>query len=136
MICSHCNTPNPEGCSYCQGCGSPLAESNNSYRYDNVQPQQFRQDYRQNNMNNSFDESDGEPVSVLKWLGAFLLASIIPLVYFIMLLIWGFGNTQNKTFKNFAKAQLIMMGIAFVLTVIFVIAFVGMFGLGASGTVY
>lgn len=137
MICKHCNTPNPEGCSYCQGCGSPLAESDYSQQYDNVPPQQIQQPYRPNPMysENLNKSSNAEPISVLKWIGVFFLTSI-PIVYFIMLFIWGFGNTQDKTFKNYAKAQLIMGVITIVLTIVLIIIFAASMAMSSSSSTY
>ena len=56
-----------------------------------------------------------EPVSVLGWIGRSLIP-YIPfvggLVYLIMLFLWMGDNTKQETFRNWAKAQLIVMAIA------------------------
>ena len=56
-----------------------------------------------------------EPVSVLGWIGRSLIPCI-PLVggiiYLVMLFLWMGDNTKQETFRNWAKAQLIVMAIA------------------------
>lgn len=62
------------------------------------------------------------PVSMGKWIGIMcinLIPIVGPLVYFIMLFIWAFGdNNKDKTFKNWAKAQLVFSLIGVVLLII------------------
>jgi len=59
------------------------------------------------------------PLSVGSYMGMFLLMAI-PLVNFIMMLIWLFGSTTNKNKKNFAIAMvlftIIMMVLSFLLS--------------------
>jgi hypothetical protein len=52
-----------------------------------------------------------------------LLIRIIPLVGFIMLFVWAFGNNENQNKANWAKATLIMMAIGVVVGIFFVIMF-------------
>ena len=69
---------------------------------------------------------DKAPISVGGWIGRSLIP-LIPLVggivYLIMLFIWSGDTTKEETFRNWAKAQLIVMAIAIVLTIILAIAF-------------
>ena len=65
-----------------------------------------------------------KPVSVGGWIGTILL-TCIPCVGLIMMFVWAFGN-GNTTKKNWARAGLIFMLIAVVITLILV------FALGAS----
>ena len=53
-----------------------------------------------------------EPVSVGGWIGRSLIPCIPlvgPLVYLIMLFIWSGDAKKEQTFRNWAKAQLIVM---------------------------
>lgn len=73
-----------------------------------------------------------EPMSVKDWFVTILI-SAIPLVGFIMLLVWAFDASTNLNKKNWAKATLIWMLIAIVLAVIFFALFAGlMMSLGDS----
>ena len=55
-----------------------------------------------------------------------LLIRIIPLVGFIMLIVWAVGNGENPNKQNWAKAMLIIIAIGFVLSVIFFAIFGGL----------
>ncbi|MEP1150673.1 MAG: hypothetical protein JXR20_08905 [Balneola sp.] len=54
-----------------------------------------------------------------------LLISVIPLVGFIMLFVWGFSDSANPNKKNWARAALIMLAVT---TVIYFIIFGVFFG--------
>ena len=66
-----------------------------------------------------------EPMSVKDWFVT-LLITYIPLVGFIMLLVWAFDSSTNLNKKNFAKASLIWMLIGIVLVIIFFALFAGL----------
>lgn len=65
-------------------------------------------------------------------LGKWVLYQLIPaipfvgsIIYLVMLFVWGFGSDKNPTFRNWAKSQLVFMGISLVLVIlVFVIVFV------------
>ena len=67
-----------------------------------------------------------EPISVGGWIGRSLIPCI-PLVgsiiYLIMLFIWSGDKTKEDTFRNWAKAQLVIMLIVVILTVIVTVLF-------------
>ncbi len=67
-----------------------------------------------------------QPISVGGWIGRSLIPCI-PLVgafvYLIMLFIWSGDKTKEDTFRNFAKAQLIMMAVVLVLSIILAVVF-------------
>ena len=70
-----------------------------------------------------------EPVSVLGWIGRSLIPCIPfvgGIVYLIMLFLWMGDKTKQETFRNWAKAQLIVMAIAVGLGVLLVILFTAM----------
>lgn len=66
-----------------------------------------------------------KPVSVGNWMLTIFLMWI-PIVNFIMLLVWAFGGGSSESKSNWAKATLMWMliGLTFYLLIIF------MFGLG------
>lgn len=67
------------------------------------------------------------PVSTGKWVGIHLIKWIPVvggIVYLIMLFIWAFGSdNQNETFRNWAKAELIMTAIVVVIWVVLIVVF-------------
>lgn len=62
-----------------------------------------------------------QPISVGGWIGRSLIP-MIPvvgaIVYLIMLFIWSGDQTKEDSFRNWAKAQLIIMAIGIVLAII------------------
>ena len=66
------------------------------------------------------------PISVGGWIGRTLIPCI-PLVggiiYLIMLFVWSGDTKKEETFRNWAKAQLIVTAIVIVLTVIVAVVF-------------
>lgn len=81
------------------------------------------------NINNT---SNDNIVSVGKYLGYILLFSI-PIVGFIMLLVKAFGDKKDKNISNLAKAQLILIVIATVLSIVLSIAFGALIASAISG---
>ena len=73
-------------------------------------------------------QQDSTPMSMKDWFIT-LLISYIPLVGFIMLLIWAFDSSTNVNKKNWAKASLIWMvvavGIAIIIFLLFMSIFIG-----------
>ena len=71
---------------------------------------------------NSFDENnipeEYKPLSVGKFIGYSLLF-MIPCVGFILLIVFACKGVKNKNVINWARAQLILTGIVFVLYIIF-----------------
>ena len=59
-----------------------------------------------------------QPMSIKDWLITFII-SYIPLVGFIMLFVWAFGDGTHPSKKTWAQASLIMMVIVIVLMIIF-----------------
>jgi len=60
---------------------------------------------------------DASPLSIGSYL-IMMIVSVIPIVNLVMLFVWGFGNS-NRNRKNYARAQLIVLAIGIVLSIIF-----------------
>lgn len=73
-----------------------------------------------------------DEVSVGEWMWTILLLCI-PIVNFVMLLIWAFGGTTSASKANFCKAQLIWMLIGVCLSIVLSILGV-MVGVGLAGS--
>jgi len=108
MQCPKCNNTLPDGASFCGACGTSIPQQapqmQPMYQGNPQQPI-----YHPQNMNDT-------PLSVGSFLIMFLVMSI-PIVNFIMLFVWGFGN-GNTNRKNFARAALIVMAIGIVLSIL------------------
>lgn len=65
---------------------------------------------------------NSERISVGDWLITMII-TFIPLVGIIMLFVWAFSSNTNPSKSNWAKATLIIMAIAIVLTIIFMAIF-------------
>lgn len=67
-----------------------------------------------------------EPVSVGGWIGRTLIPCI-PLVggliYLIMLFVWSGDQKKEESFRNWAKAQLVVLAIVLVLTIVIAVVF-------------
>lgn len=63
------------------------------------------------------DNQNTAVVTFKEWM-IIMLIMAIPIVNIIMLFVWAFGPTAKATKANFAKAALVWMAIAFVLTFI------------------
>ena len=107
-VCNTCNTTVNDEASFCPNCGTNLPAG-----YPVYHPKTAR-----------------EPISVGGWIGRMLIPCIPlvgGLVYLIMLFIWSGDQTKEETFRNWAKAQLIVMAIVLVLVIISVILCVTVF---------
>ena len=102
MYCKNCGTENAEGSSYCKNCGTPLREENH-------------RSYERNS--DDYIPEDYKPISMWGYFG-YEISFSIPLVGFILLLVFSFGGTKNKNLKNFARSYfcfLILLVILFVI---------------------
>ena len=101
-VCSTCNTAVKDDVAFCPNCGSHLPASQSVYRR----------------------RSEKEPISVGGWIGRSLIPCIPLLggiIYLVMLFLWSGDKNREDTFRNWAKAQLIMLAIGIVLTIIAVV---------------
>ena len=99
-VCNNCGTSLQDNATFCTNCGKQFID--NSQRKTKT------------------------PVSVGGWIGRSLIP-YIPLVggivYLIMLFIWSGNSEKEDSFRNWAKAQLIVIAIVVVLTILFAVFF-------------
>ena len=62
--------------------------------------------------NDNFIQQNSQPVSIGDWLVTYLIL-VIPIAGFIMLFVWAFSSDTKPSKANWAKANLILMGIVF-----------------------
>lgn len=143
--CKFCNAINDDMNKYCDDCGKPFDSEPVNPQYDsqgycgqpnNPQPNNY---YGNGQAYNSgapynpqyFNEASLPPEYRTPSIGEYALymfLSGIPIVGLVVLLILAFSNSSKKSIKNFARAQLIFVAIAFVIMIIsffFIIAVAG-----------
>ncbi|WP_370101331.1 hypothetical protein [Xanthomarina gelatinilytica] len=76
-------------------------------------------------MENLSPQENTPPMSYKEWALTIFLASI-PLIGFILVLVWAFDSTTNIHKKNWAKGNLLIMILAFVLIFMFIFLFGGL----------
>ena len=103
MYCRKCGGKVESYASHCPFCGEALDNNNVQATYTSSMNAVGSQNVK----------------SVGSWILSFIL-SAIPLVGFILLLVWSFGNDtkSHPTFRNWARAQLILEVIAVVVIVV------------------
>ena len=108
-VCNNCGTSLHDSATFCTNCGASVPASYPAY--------------------NPVAPAAKESISVGGWIGRSLIPCI-PLVgsivYLIMLFIWMGDTKKEDTFRNWAKAQLIVMaivvGLSIILSIIFGVA--------------
>lgn len=118
--CSHCGAVNDDNTQFCSQCGAQLQQP--APQPQQTPPPQPQTYYQTPPVQQTTIYQQGEkPVSILGWIGYFLLFSI-PVVN-IIALIAILCSSQNKTLKNWILAQIIMVVIAVIICIlIFVVA--------------
>ena len=71
-------------------------------------------------------------LSTVEWFGA-LIVLIVPIVGFVVYLVWAFGSGGNLNRRNYCRAALILMAISIVLGIIFSVALGSIIAMAASG---
>ena len=103
-VCNNCGATLPDEVAFCNNCGA------------SVQPVQPI----------ATQSAKKEPISVGGWIGRSLIPCIPVvggIVYLIMLFIWSGDTKKEETFRNWAKAQLIVTAIVIVLAIILGVVF-------------
>lgn len=142
MKCNNCGTENADGQQYCQGCGAALYGQSNMYTQQNqntygqqnlysqqaytTPPQQvvYNQRITKENLPYEF-----QPISMWGYFG-YQILFMIPIIGFILLIVFALGGTKNVNLKNFARSYFCVTII--VLVVVLIIAAMG--GLAIFGS--
>lgn len=124
-VCPTCGAQCNDSSAFCINCGAQFSASQSQQQYSQpqqqyvqAQPQQYSQPQQQYAAPQpTYSSPANETVSIGNWIGTFILTGL-PLVGLILLFVWAFGSNTPKSKSNYAKATLIMMVIAIVLSII------------------
>lgn len=107
MYCKKCGGKIESYASHCPFCGEPLANNNVQATYTTVNVNQ-----------------PSETKGIGSWILTYIIVGL-PVIGLIMLLVWSFGYSTkaNPTFRNWARAQLLVYVIVFVASFLFVSLF-------------
>lgn len=109
-FCSNCGSNLAPGSVFCSNCGksnSPAQSQSQTYSQPPSSYSPPPQATYYNTTNYSMSSNKDKPLTVGEYIITFILMGI-PLVGFIMMLVWAFGSETNTNKKNLARAVLIM----------------------------
>ncbi len=138
MFCPKCGHKNPEGAKFCENCGTtfapqaaPPAQAQAAYTPPPAPPvappppaPAPQQAYAYQQPVTPAPSVLDSPMSVGQYIGTIILFGI-PIVGFILMLVWAFSSEVNKNKKNFALANLILIVIGIVLSIVLTVVFGG-----------
>ncbi|AFA50024.1 zinc ribbon domain-containing protein [Acetobacterium woodii] len=129
MFCGNCGEKIPDDAVFCTHCGAKQTASASKEQStdsgQNYQPARRvelppveKVERSSNPASPGKVGNDVDLISMGQYIIMFLIMAI-PIVGIVMLFIWGFSSETGPNKKNFARAYLIMMVIAFVIGIIF-----------------
>lgn len=137
-FCQSCGAPLDPGAKFCKSCGTPtpppVYQASNGQAappqqvMNPVPPPAYQQPgngYTHYTQPQAYASAGDAPLSVGQYIGMILLSGL-PIVGFILLLIWAFSSDQNTNKKNYARAVLILALIGIALSIIFGAAAIGL----------
>lgn len=111
MNCPKCGSPNPEGHTFCANCGASLTDQTNAFTAPPAQPVQPQEPGKIR------IPAEYKPITAWGYIGYSLLFSI-PIVGFILILVFSFSGSGNVNRRNYARSVLIGLIIGIVLAVV------------------
>ena len=112
MTCPNCGASNPQGTRFCSACGAPMEKP-----AQQPTPTAYAPEPRQNPLR--------EPLTTGQFFLMDLVAAI-PLVGFIMCLVWAFSDSSNQNRKSWARAKLVWIVVGVVLGILFFLLIAGL----------
>lgn len=119
-VCPNCHYPNDAGALYCASCqddiSSVLPTEQGRPAYTSPNSSGMPMSPINASPNSAYASAPDNSISIGAWLGI-LIGLSIPIVGFIIL-IYMWISSDNETLKSFAKAQFIVILIAFVIGIL------------------
>ena len=124
MICNYCGEENADGAKFCRSCGAELPASGGRGMQSETQYEEFYDEEPVRRSSVPPVPPEYKPISMWGYLGYEILFSI-PLIGFILLLVFALGGSKNINVRNFARSYFCVLIIVLILTVIiFVVALI------------
>ena len=124
MFCKNCGYEHDDGMKFCKNCGSSLTD-NETQQVVTPVPEVIQPEYTNVYSHREITEEDlpdeFRPIGAWGYFG-YQLLFCIPLVGFILLIVFAAGGTRNKNLKNFAASHfcgLLIAAIAFGVILLF-----------------
>lgn len=115
MFCENCGNKLKEGADVCLNCGKQVKKENSN---DN---ENYERNYNMNHYGNGFlyqqIPSEYKPISMWGYFGYEILFAI-PIIGWLLLLIFALGGTSNVNLKNFARSYFCLL---IIIVIIFLI---------------
>lgn len=128
MICVNCGKNLPDNAKFCGSCGSKISAPPQNAQMHQAPHQQMHQQYQAQaspqppyqayNSPMPPHESGGSVMSVGRYLLTLIIAGI-PIIGFVVLLVWSFGSGTDQNKKNLSRALLCLIIITAILYFIF-----------------
>ncbi len=134
MECKVCgrHTQN-EDANFCENCGNSFRDNyqDNDYQMNNANNQQtsYQGGTYYSDKTQAVDKED-ETVSFKDWLLTLALPVLLlfipipflgPIAYIVILFVWAFSSNTKTSKKNWARANLIVSGVLFILFILFTV---------------
>ena len=106
MFCENCGNKLKEGADVCLNCGKQVKKENSN---DN---ENYERNYNMNHYGNGFlyqqIPNEYKPISMWGYFGYEILFAI-PIIGWLLLLIFALGGTSNVNLKNFARSYFCLL---------------------------
>ena len=116
MFCPHCGEQIYPNETVCRRCGTSVDQSNQPMQQNPTYAGYSQTIYVQTDTSYHPEEH----VSTGGWIGRNFLM-MIPIVNIILLFVWAFSSTKQRSLQTWARAQLIMILISIVVTILIVV---------------
>jgi hypothetical protein len=114
-VCDNCGKPVYRLDRTCANCGAPVTQYSQSSYGDSRGRSRMNDDYS--------NSSAYDVLSTWGFVGSLIVMSL-PLIGFIMSIVWASGGTTNLNRRNLARGYLLIMGLGILLSIILTFALV------------
>lgn len=127
MYCQNCGTKLEEGVKFCPNCGANKEKDTDEVVNTNNQYQSYNNGMYHDPKTNKDIPIEYKPLGAWAYFGWGLLFAI-PIVGFIILIVFACGATNNINLRNYARSYFCYLLIALIILLVFLV----LFSIGAS----